>query len=336
MAKNIRAIRCSVSLPCGLWKHGISPKAIGLLYTIISLSDIPDWEFSVNGLVKVFANADVTKGIGKEAITAGIHELEAKRFLIREQSTGKDGQFGSSNWIVSESPIPDWQEQTPVPATGEPLTANPATANPAQYRNPIEEKKNNKAGSSDSKQNRTSRDDIVFAEAVRDIWNEEAPAHWPRIASQIGSQRLRRVKALVGEVGSPDEALEVLCLSLRAAHREGWCMKPDARLTIENWLSNGKPLQYAEKAAATAPGAARSGLSSEQEAMLALAGERRDLFVSAAPWQQGIEVRFCQRAIDAGYPETSRVSTMGSLQLEINHLSDTLARNELDPLPCPW
>lgn len=336
MARNIRTFQRSVSLPYGLWKHRLSPKAIGLLYTILGLSDIPDWEFSVNGLVKVFADADVTKGIGKEAITAGVHELEAKRFLIREQTTGKDGQFGSNNWIVSESPIPDPEAENPVPTRGEPLTANPPTVKPAQYINPIEEEKNNKGGSSDKKQKRTSRDDIIFGEAVRDIWNEEAPAHWARIASRMSAQRLTRVKALKTEAGDADEALDVLSRSLKAAHQEAWCMKPEARLTIENWLSNGKPFQYAEKAATAAPGAPRSGLSSDQEAMLALAGQRRDLFVSAAPWQQGIEVRFCQRAIDAGYPETSRMNTMESLKLEINHLSDTLARNELDSLPCPW
>lgn len=339
MAKNIRVLNRSVSLPYGLWKYGLTPKAIGLLYTILGLADIPEWEFSVRGLCRVFANADVKKGIGLEAITSGIQELEEKRFLIRERVRGKDGQLGGSNWIVSEAPIPTDAPETGCPATGLPATGNPAQEKPTQYINPIEEKKNNKQGEiiipetgSNKRKNKSSRDNVIFTEAVREIWNSEAPDHWPRITA-IGPQRLRRVSALVAEVGGADEALEALSRSLRAAHGEGWCMKPEARLSIENWLSNGKVVQYSEKAQQEP--VVSVSVSQEQIDMINLARRHKDLF-GFTPYKDGVELRFTKPALDIGYPETSRIRTLDALEYEIACLTARLDDHGHDVLPCPW
>lgn len=73
----------------------LSLKAIGLLTIILSLLD--DWDFSLNGLVKI-------RKEGIDAIRSAIRELEDKGYLQKTAIRNENGRFGKTEYEVSETP----------------------------------------------------------------------------------------------------------------------------------------------------------------------------------------------------------------------------------------
>ena len=69
----------------------ISYKAKGLLSFMLSLPE--DWDYSINGLVKVSKE-------GKKAIRAMLEELEENHYLIRKRIQLQNGQFDYEYHIV--------------------------------------------------------------------------------------------------------------------------------------------------------------------------------------------------------------------------------------------
>lgn len=77
-----------------VFKSDLSLKARGMLCTLLSFPD--DWEFSENGLQKIFRND------GQTSIRTALKELEATGFLKRTRERGDNGRYGDSVWLVSD------------------------------------------------------------------------------------------------------------------------------------------------------------------------------------------------------------------------------------------
>ncbi len=321
MAKNIQRVRPQgVILPHGLWRHGLGFKALGLLYTLLDLAELPDWEFSLEGLLALSRQHDM--GDGRDAIRTGLIELEAHRFLIRDRQRGTDGQLGRSQWWISDAPITD-PVQDPALAAALPASENPTLENRLQEGSSSSEEEKSKSSPCKSPESAS------FSEAAIELWNRCAPGHWVRIR-ELGAARQRRLNGLIREFGSAGKALVALAQSLEMAHQEDWAMKPAARLTIENWLSNGKVRQYQEKHQAQQQPSAAC-LSGEQQEIAALAAQHPELFEGVTERDGMLHLRYSLEVQQrVGYPQTGMVATIGAIEAEISHLQQRLA-----PTPCP-
>lgn len=82
----------------------LSLKGRGMLVTLLSLPD--NWEFSENGLEKIFND-------GITAIRSALKELEEKGYLLRTKHRNEKGQF-YSEWMIFEtstSENPHWKNR---------------------------------------------------------------------------------------------------------------------------------------------------------------------------------------------------------------------------------
>lgn len=80
--------------------RGLSLKAKGAYCQIRSLEGNPEWVFTVRGFVSLVRD-------GKDAVTAGLRELERNGYVIRARKRGEDGKFGGSEdavWITLDDP----------------------------------------------------------------------------------------------------------------------------------------------------------------------------------------------------------------------------------------
>ena len=100
---------------------GLSLKAKGLLSLMLSLPET--WDYTLSGLAKISLE-------GKDAIRATVVELEKAGYIQRHQTTGKDGKFGSNEYIIREYPAS--HEPPPEgPSSAQPLSENPSTVSPS-------------------------------------------------------------------------------------------------------------------------------------------------------------------------------------------------------------
>ena len=99
----------------------LSLKAKGLLSLMLSLPET--WDYTLSGLAKISLE-------GKDAIRATVVELEKAGYIQRHQTTGKDGKFGSNEYIIREYPAS--HEPPPEgPSSAQPLSENPSTVPPS-------------------------------------------------------------------------------------------------------------------------------------------------------------------------------------------------------------
>lgn len=331
MSKNISRVRASgLVLAHGLWRHGLSLKTMGLLYMLLDLAELPDWEFSLQGLVALAQQHDM--GDGRDAIRTAIAELEDKAFLVRQRDRSDVGRLGGSQWLVSDAPMTE-NSQDQEPAAVLPTSENPTLVNRLQE------------GSSSIEEEKKEQDPLnppvaveqpaSFARAAMELWNTQAPGHWVRIRD-LGQQRQRRLNGLIREFGSAGRALIALERSLQQAHQEDWCIKASARLSLENWLSNGKVRQYSEKLqAASEP--ATAGLSSEQREIAELAAQHPDLFTGTVVADGVLQLRYSAMVrLLANYPEQGMVNTVGALDAEIKYLQSALAKQKKQAATSPF
>lgn len=316
MGKNINRVRPhGVVLGHGLWRQGLSLKALGLLYILLDLSQLPDWEFSLEGLVQL--SRQHAMGDGRDSLRTAIAELEGAGLLHRLQPRTDNGQLAAGQWLVSDTPLSD-----------PPSSENPTSDNRLQEGSSSnEEEKTNKPPLKSPKKSASA---ASFAQAAMELWNTQAPEHWIRI-QQIGHKRQGTINRLIREFGSEAKALEALQVSLRQAHHEDWCMKANARLSIENWLSNGKVRQYQEKAAFAEQPVAAS-LSGEQEEVVALARRHPELFTDVTLQGGLLRLHYTeqiQRLVS--YPASGMVNSVSNLNSEIAYLQQQLAAST-----CPF
>ncbi|SOE66794.1 hypothetical protein SAMN05414139_02912 [Burkholderia sp. D7] len=108
----------------------LSYAARGLLVFLLGKPD--NWCVSPAALVSEVKGSD--KAIGRDAVYALLKALITTGYMRREQSAKNGGQFGSVDYVVSETPFDDVEPLTEnteaAPLTDLPLTAQPLTANP--------------------------------------------------------------------------------------------------------------------------------------------------------------------------------------------------------------
>jgi hypothetical protein len=83
-------------------------------------------------------------------------------------------------------------------------------------------------------------------DVFKEIWNRDRPKHWAECQS-LNKDRISKLKKFTRENG--DRSLEIFQDALSYARSDHWCNKPQTKLTIDNFLTNNKPVSWAEKAA---------------------------------------------------------------------------------------
>lgn len=352
MAKNLRVKRSCVTLSYGLWKHGLTPKAIGLLYTIISLSDIPDWEFSISGLVKVFEDS----GTGRDSIQSGIKELEAAGLLVRERIREANGKLSGSDWIASDQPMVEAQPVTGFPAQVDPapVTGFPAQGNPQQYENHgREEEHPPKTPFTTGVVEETS--ELPKLGRVR-LKPSDLPESLAPVAERLalwwntikrGTKSQDAYKRLLTELGKiqAEGGIEAVAAQIEKGIKakeetgKGW-----QSITHANWLAyrpRSEALKAQEQALAAKP-------SQEQQEALELGESRPDLFMRAWISNRGMaHVQFSEQAHAAAsalrgeaYPRATAAGTVEALRAEIAFLERAMAQvtddQGLDSFACPF
>jgi len=361
MAKNLQAMRYGVIVPHGLWKHGISPKAIGLLCTILGLADIPDWEFSVKGLAALFSECEES-GSGISAIESGIAELEAARLLIRSRVRRENGTLGSAEWLVSPVPMAEGMEDAPIgdspvldfPGQAEPapITDFPGQADRPQYKRPRREEEKppitplEPTGEGENtglpKLGRTRLQPSDLPESLAPV-AERLALWWNTAKRGVKSQNayallltsLERIRQ-EGGIEAVAEQIEKAILAKKERGR-GW-----ESITYSNWVnyaSSQTRQRLQERARVTRP-------THEQEDIFDVIRRHPDLFAEAGMNSEGrVWLRFTERARQAAsyvthsrYPEETTATTVEAIEAEVSFL-----RHALDPLvegldknPCPF
>jgi len=100
----------------------LSLKAKGLLSMMLSLPE--NWDYTLSGLSCICKE-------GKDSIRAGIVELEKAGYIQRSQTIGKDGKFGSNEYVIREAPVgqdpPLEESSSGAPSSEKPTTEKPTT-----------------------------------------------------------------------------------------------------------------------------------------------------------------------------------------------------------------
>jgi hypothetical protein len=82
-------------------------------------------------------------------------------------------------------------------------------------------------------------------EIFREIWNRDRPSHWAECQS-LNKKRISTLKTFYRE--NADRSVEIFQAALSYARSDFWCNKPQTKLTIDNFMTNNKPVSWAEKA----------------------------------------------------------------------------------------
>jgi phage pi2 protein 07 len=104
----------------------LSAKAKGIWLYAFSRPD--DWSFYVKDIIKYFTD-------GRDSIYAGLKELEECGYLIRTQSSGKNGKFNRVQWQFFE--IPQVINENDSKSTFQPQTGFPVPAKPYPENHPL-------------------------------------------------------------------------------------------------------------------------------------------------------------------------------------------------------
>lgn len=123
MAHVKRAFRLGFTqCPNEIFRHGLSPSAIGIYAFIVGRPD--EWDFSVIG-------TSIALNVGRDLVTNAVKLLEKKGFLLRVR-TKNAGKFEGSDWIVAAMPFEFGLPEEHTPLQGLPMTAFPSKENAAQ------------------------------------------------------------------------------------------------------------------------------------------------------------------------------------------------------------
>lgn len=95
-------------------------KDVGLLVRLLSLPD--NWEFSENGLEKIFLKD------GRDSIRTGLKHLEEYGFLHRYKERDKNGRILGVVWKLYE--VSTGINYTDSPSLGNPTLVNPSLEKP--------------------------------------------------------------------------------------------------------------------------------------------------------------------------------------------------------------
>lgn len=151
-----------------LKEKNMSIKAKGLLSIMLSLPK--DWDYSINGLVKLSKD-------GKDSVISALNELEKFGYLIRTRSINEKGQFDGYDYDIYEKPNTD-----------KPCAENPNTDNQTQLNTIIINNKNN-----NKEINKESFSDEDLA-----LWFSKVYEIYPRKVSKVKAKEMfeRKLRGL--------------------------------------------------------------------------------------------------------------------------------------------
>jgi hypothetical protein len=166
---------------------------------------------------------------GDQYVAKKIYERERKR----EQRASKLEK--SLNVPEESQPCPTGQNGTSSNFRIVPLSDPDPNADPNSKTNTFKEKSIYTVHDSDF-------------EVFREIWNRDRPKHWAECKS-LNAKRISELRKFSRENG--DRSLEVFQAALSYARSDFWCNKPQTKLTIDNFMTNNKPVSWAEKASSS-------------------------------------------------------------------------------------
>ncbi len=116
-----------------IWDEGISTAA---RFSLIAMLSLPDtWDYSVRGMATMLK-------VSKDTMSKYIKELEEAGYLRRRQTCGEGGRFGSTQYIITDTPG-DFGDEEPCPnfsdtdsETDSPCSTLPDTEKPAPEKSP--------------------------------------------------------------------------------------------------------------------------------------------------------------------------------------------------------
>lgn len=265
----------------------LSWKAKGLL--AYCLSRPPGWEIRTFDLIKRSKD-------GRDAVFAGLRELEAAGYLKREQLTGDKGRFGTIQYLIAEDPALLLATENGVvepisphpenPYTDNPDTGKPYTENPTQSINKgLENMKTTTEG-----------DAILSTEGL----DERAADAAVVVVDLTNSETYRELAPLVGkkiavkwlEAYGRERVTEVLSWSLSQAqkNRGGYIR----RALEEEWV---EPAPVAGERANTQRRVEQQQIAAEAEAQAARDKTDREARENAAlqQWWESLQLATRER-----------------------------------------
>ena len=116
-----------------IWDEGISTAA---RFSLIAMLSLPDtWDYSVRGMAAMLK-------VSKDTMSKYIKELEEAGYLRRRQTCGEGGRFGSTQYIITDTPG-DFGDEEPCPnfydtdsEIDSPCPTLPDTEKPAPEKSP--------------------------------------------------------------------------------------------------------------------------------------------------------------------------------------------------------
>jgi hypothetical protein len=332
MGKNINRVRPQgVILSHGIWGHGLSLKALGLLYILLDLSQIPAWEFSLAGMVALAEQNGM--GDGRDSLRTAIGELEAKGFLRRQRERTGEGTLAGSQWLVSDQPMGSDGE----PRLDPPTSGNPTLVNRLQEGSSSNEEERGKkppvcppltgleeptakpvqARAKRAKASTAAVDEATFGEfgseaaaVLLDWWQNHKSGAKTQRALKLQLGELRQIQAMGGNALVQSQA--ELAIRSGVMRGKGWSQIDASRCRDYGSAGHGRPHQGPQGAVLP---------SQELLDIVALAEANPRLFSGAVVANGAVEVRYTALVRSHfGYPEKSRVTMEHAVRDEIEAL----------------
>jgi hypothetical protein len=331
MGKNINRVRPhGFVMGHGIWRQGLSLKAIGLLCVLLDLSQLPDWEFSLAGLVALSEQNGM--GDGRDSIRSAIAELEAKGLLLRERERGEGGTLAGTRWLVSDQPMAE-------PGSGEPTSEKPTLVDrPQEGSSSIEEERKTEPPlspllpgfpeppspptTSAPKKRRKPRAKPPgpveafapygkeAAAVLLDWWQNHKSGAKTNQALQLQIAELKKIMAMGGSELVKSQA--ELAIHSGVMRGKGWSQINASR--CREYGSAGRPKGFQGAPAPSLP-------SQELLDIYQLARRHPDLFTSAEVVNGRVEVAYSALVrARFGYPDRGRFVMESALRAEINGL----------------
>lgn len=177
-------------------------------------------------------------------------------------------------FVAVEVPFSDWlpenpenPEQVETPPTSQDFQETPSLAKSSGVEtiSPAAAKK--------------SKPSDADFEIFREVWNQERPSHWAECQA-LNKSRINALRRFTFENG--DRSLAIFQKALAYAKQDKWCLSSDTKLSIDNFLTNNKPVQWAEKSTCASPEASRQERMARQYQIIKEALEASE--ASKASW----------------------------------------------------
>jgi hypothetical protein len=143
----------------------LSLKDIGLLVSMLSLPD--NWEFSENGLEKIYKND------GQTSIRTGLKNLEKFGYLKRIRTRKANGKIGSVDWYLYEKP------QSEKPHCENQSVDNQSVENQPQYNTKVSN--TNQSTIKEKKERKSNSFDAIISEYTTDEKISDLLKEWLKV-----------------------------------------------------------------------------------------------------------------------------------------------------------